>query len=100
MRESYEKQMKILIHGLPENFTSTWETRETTKSVIYHFMRDGWKIEDPEKIIMADYHRLPQRPIFNARKRICSPVIIKFINAADKHTVFSHVKNLKRYNEA
>ena len=26
-------------------------------------------------------------------------MIIKFTNAADKHTVFSHVKNLKRYNE-
>ena len=69
MRESYEKRMNILIHGLPENFTSAWETRETTKSVIYQFMRDGLKIEDPEKISMADYHRLPQRPIFNARKK-------------------------------
>ena len=63
-------------------------------------MRDGLKIENPEKISMADYHRLPQRPIFNARKRICRPVIKKFTNAADTHTVFSHVKNLKRYNEA
>ena len=33
-------------------------------------------------------------------KRICRPVIIKFTNAADKHTVFSHAKNLKRYSEA
>ena len=101
MRESYEKRMNILIHGLPENIASAWETRETTKSIIYLCMRDGLKIEDPQKIIMADYHRLPQRPIFNPRKRICRPVIIKFTNAAsDKHTVFSHVKNLKRCNEA
>ena len=84
MRESYEKRMNILIHGLSENFTSAWETRETTKSVIYQFMRDGLKIEDPEKITVAGYHRLPQKPIFNARKRRCRPVIIKFTNAADK----------------
>ena len=63
-------------------------------------MRDDLKMEDPKKMIVADYHRLPKRPILNARKRICRPVIIKFTNAADNHTVFSHVKNLERYNEA
>ena len=69
MRKSYEKRMNILIHGLAENFTSAWETRETTKSVIHQFMRNGLKIKDTKKIIMADYHRLRQRLIFNTRKK-------------------------------
>ena len=49
---------------------------------------------------MADYHKPSQKLICNGRIRICRPVIIKFTNVADKHTVFLHVKNLKRYNEA
>ena len=53
---------------IPENITSAWETRETTKSIIYQFMRDGLKIEDPKKslwrtitVSLKDQYLIPEK---------------------------------------
>jgi len=67
---------------------------------IYIFMKDCLKIEDLTIISMVDFHRLPQRPIYRDYVELCRPVIIKLSNTADKHLIFSHLKNLKEYNAA
>ena len=61
-------------------------------------MKEGLKIEDPSKITTADCHRLPQRIILKNKVRANRPIIIKLTNADDKHLIFSHLKNLKIYN--
>ena len=98
MLESYEKRFNLLIHGIDENFRYAWETREQTKHLVEDFMKEGLKIEDPSKIAMADCHRLPQRIILKNKVRVNCPIIRKLTNADDKHLIFSHLKNLKIYN--
>jgi len=61
-------------------------------------MKDCLKIDDPTTISMIDFHRLPQRPIYRGHVKVCCPVIIKLSNAADKHLIISHLKNLKIRN--
>ena len=98
MLESYEKRFNLLIHDIDENFRYAWETRLQTKHLVEDFMKEGLKIEDPSKIAMADCHRLPQRIIPKNKVRVNRPIIIKLTNADDKHLIFSHLKNLKIYN--
>ena len=63
MRESYEKRFNVLIHGIPVQEESAWETPLQTLGLIHTFMKKGLRFEDPTLIPLADYHRLPQRPI-------------------------------------
>jgi len=100
MQESYDKRFNILIPGLDENVESAWKNRAPTKEIIQNFMKDCLKIDDPTTISMIDFHRLPQRPIYRDHVKVCRPVIIKLSNAADKHPIFSHLKNLKIHNAA
>ena len=62
-------------------------------------MKDGLKISDPMTIQLADYHRLPQTPVYKNGNRVNRPIIFKLTNAADKRRIFNNVKNLKSYNE-
>ena len=100
MLESYEKRFNLFIHGigLDENFRYAWETQEQTKHLVEDFMKEGLKIKDPSKIATAGCHRLPQRIIPKNKVRVNRPIIIKLTNADDKHLIFSHLKNLKIYN--
>ena len=77
-----------------------WETRQETLKIIHQFMRKGLKIENPSRFEFADYHRLPQRPLYKNRQKVDRPVIIKLTNAADKHEIFAHLRNLKSHNAA
>ena len=96
MKESYGKRVNIFIHGLDENFNLAWETRDATKAVIYEFMKDGLKIQVPSDYLMSDFHRLPQKPLFNNEgQRISRPVTIKLTSAADKRLIFFFAKKLK-----
>ena len=100
MRESYEKRFNVLIHGIPEQEESAWETPLQTLCLIHTFMKKGLCIEDPTLIPIADYHRLPQRPIYDRTgARIMRPIIIKLTNASDKRKIYNNVKNLKAFNE-
>ena len=99
MKESYEKRLNILVHGLRET-ESPWEKREDSLSLFRDFVKDGLKIDDPTSIAVVDAHRLPQRPIFKNGKRICRPLIVKLSTISDKNKIFGHVKNLKNFNEA
>ena len=98
MKESYEKRLNILGHGLREA-ESPWEKREDSLALFHDFMRDGLKIDDPTSIAVVDAYRLPQRPTCHNGKRICRPVIVKLATTLDKNKIFGHVKNLKSFNE-
>lgn len=96
MRESYDKRLNLLIHGVKES-VGPWELKEKTKEILSNFMRDGLRI-DPESISLIDYHRLPQRPIFRANKKVTRPIIIKVATVFDKQRILKSAKNLKQYN--
>ena len=62
-------------------------------------MRDGLNIDDPTSIAVIDAHGLPQRPKYNKGTRICRPLIVKLATISDKNKIFSHLKNLKNFDE-
>ena len=100
MKESYEKRLNIVIHGLEEDRNLAWETRQETLKITHRFMREGLHIENPSRFVFADYHRLPQRLLYKNRQKVDRPVIIKLTSAADKHEIFAHLRNLKSHNAA
>ena len=100
MWESYEKRFNVLIHGILDQEESAWETPLHTLGLIHTFMKKGLRIEDPTLIPLADYHRLPQRPIYDRTgAKIMRPIIIKLTNPSDKCKIYNNVKNLKAFNE-
>jgi len=46
--EAYSKRFNLLVHGLPENHDSAWETREEKTEIFKTFLAEGLKIEDPK----------------------------------------------------
>ena len=98
MKESYEKRLNILVHGLREP-DSPWEKREESLILFHDFVRDGLNIDDPTSIAVVDAHRLPQRPKNKQGTRICRPLIVKLATISDKNKIFSHLKNLKNFDE-
>ena len=100
IRESYEKRCNILIHGIPEPSENAWETPFQTLGQIQNFLKKGLCFDDPAIIPLADYHRLPQRPIFDRNgDKIVRPIIIKLTNVIDKRKIFNNLKNLKTFND-
>lgn len=97
MKESYNKRMNILIHGIEENDASPWETNEQTRKKFNNFVSEGLKL-DPEAIAVADIHRLPQRPKFIKGVKVTRPIIIKLIHTKDKYQIFQNLKYLKNFN--
>ena len=89
MPESYEKRLNILIHGIPEPNNNVWENSLQTLAAIQNFMKDGLLISDPLTIPLADYHRLPQRPVFRDGRKVTGPIIIKLTTAPDIKRIFS-----------
>ena len=61
-------------------------------------MKEALLITDLTMITLADYHRLPQRPIYKEKLRVDRTIIIKLTNAADKR-IFANLKYLKTFNE-
>ena len=100
MKESYEKKFNILIHGLPEISGNIWQKPTETLEHVHKFMKDGLLISDPKSLPLADYHRLPQQPIFKFGRKTTRPIIIKLTNAADKRKISGNLKNLKSCNES
>ena len=68
MKESYEKRLNILIHGIQESPENAWERLDETLARVYDFMKAGLQIKNPTEFALADCHRLPQSPMFNNRK--------------------------------
>ena len=100
MKESYEKRLNILIHGVQESPGNAWERPDETIAHVYDFIKAGLQIKDPTEIALADCHRLPQGTTFSNRKeKLTWPIIIKLINAMDKRRIFTNLHNLKPYNQ-
>ena len=97
MKESYEKRVNILTHGLPEISGNVWEKPIEILEHVHKFMKDGLHISDPKSLPLAHYHRLPQQPIFKFGRKTTRPIIIKLTNAADKQKIFDNLKNIKSY---
>ena len=98
MQESYDKSFNILFHGLEENSSSAWETRDETFKILQNFMKEDVNIAKPSQIALADYHRLPQQPTYKNKVKMNRPIILKVANAFDKNLIFSNLKNLKAHN--
>ena len=96
MRESYNKRLNFLIHGLAEIEGSDWETRDQTQLIYNNCMIKGLQL-DPVSIPLVDIHRLPQQPVVRGGVNIARPIIIELNNAMDKHKIISNLSNLKAY---
>ena len=59
MLESYNKRLNVLIHGIEEDESNTWEKREETVQKFETFLNDGLNI-DPDDIELVNIHRLAQ----------------------------------------
>ena len=55
MKESYEKRLNILIHGIQEDNNNVWEKREKTIEKFQDFLKNGLKI-NPNEIKLSDIH--------------------------------------------
>jgi len=69
IKESYNKRLNILIHGVVEDSESAWENHQKTREKFDDFMLNALEI-DPAKIEVADIHRIPQRPVILQRRKV------------------------------
>ena len=95
MKETYDKRLNLLIHGLEESETNAWETKDQTTKIFHDFLTKGLQI-DPTSMNIIDIHRLPQRPIFvnKAKKKSCHNY--KIINCNGKKTYIFIAKTPKK----
>ena len=86
-----------MIHGLKEQDSSVWETREKTEKTVHKFFHNALNIKNNEDIKFADIHRMPKQPARKNGKKIQQPIIIKLTNLFDKQLIHKSLKNLKLY---
>ena len=99
MKETFNKRLNLLIHGLEESETNAWETKDQTTKIFHDFLTEGLQI-DPTSMNIIDIQKLPQRPIFvNKAKKKNRPIIIKLSTAMERKRIFSSLKHLKIFNE-
>ena len=98
MKETYDKRLNSLIHGLEESETNAWETKDQTTKIFHDFLTKGLQI-DPTSMNIIDIHRLPQRPIFVNKAKKNRAIIIKLSTAMERKRIFSSLKHLKKFNE-
>ena len=87
-----------MIHGLKEQNSNVWETRERTEKTVREFFHNALNIKNSENIKFADIHRMPKQPVLKNRKKIQRPIIVKLTNLFDKQLIYKSLKNLKLYN--
>ena len=97
MKESYDKRLNILIHGILEDNNNVWEKREKTIKKFQDFLKNGLKINLTE-IKLSDIHRIPQQPITKNGRPVHRPIIVKLLTIHDKNLIFKSAKNLSQYN--
>ena len=90
-KESYDKRLNILIHGIDEEVNEqNLQTRQKFEDLLNYTLEI-----DPKSIPVVDLHRLPQ---FSTQKnykyRIPRPIIVKLQTAFDKR-LFSQLGKLK-----
>ena len=74
MKESHDKRLNILIHGIKEEENLAWEKRDETVKKFKNFLENGLKIQDPEDMNYVDIHRLPQYPLKKNGKTVHRPI--------------------------
>ena len=85
MKESYEKRLNILIHGIQESLVNAWERPGEILAHVYDFMKASLQVKNPTEIGLANCHQLPQSPMFsNRNEKLTWPIIIKLVNVTDK----------------
>ena len=97
MKESYDKRLNILIHGIQEDNNNVWEKREKTIEIFQDFLKNGLKI-NPNEIKLSDILRLPQQPITKNGIPVHRPIIVKLLIIHDKNLIFRSAKNFGPYN--
>ena len=93
MKESYDKRLNILIHGIQEDNNNVWEKREKTIDKFHKFLKNSLKIS-PNKIKLSDIYRLPQQPITKNGRPVHRPIIVKLLTIHDKNLIFKSEKIL------
>ena len=96
--EAYSKRFNILIHGLKEQDSNVWETREKTEKTVREFFHNALNIKNSDNKKFADIHRMPKQPVLKNGKKIQRPIIVKLTNLFDKQLIYKSLKNLKLYN--
>ena len=66
MRESYDKRLNVLIHGLKE---TERESKQQSKIIFEAFLKEALNLEH-DSIKTIDLHRLPQRAVKKADKKV------------------------------
>ena len=97
MKESYDKRLNILIHGIQEDNNDIWEKREKTIKKFQDFLKNGLKINSNE-IKLSEIHRLPQQPITKNGRPVHRPIIVQLLTIHDKNLIFKSAKNIGPYN--
>ena len=87
MKESYDKRLNILIHGIQEDNNNVWKKREKTIKKFQDFLKNGLKI-NPNEIKLSDIHRLPQQPITKNARPVHRPIIVKLLRIRNKNLIF------------
>jgi len=80
MRESYNKRLNILVHGIDENSDGNFETKTETKKIFDEFLKEALNI-NPKSIGVVDLHRLPQHRVTRHGRKVTRPIIIKLQSA-------------------
>ena len=94
MKESYDKRLNILIHGIQEDNNNVWEKRVKTIEKFQDFLKNGLKI-NPNEIKLSD---ILQQPITKNGRPVHQLIIVKLLTIHDKNLIFKSAKNLGQYN--
>ena len=87
-----------MIHGLKEQDSNVWETREKTEKTVREFFHNALNINNSDNIKFTDIHRMPKQLVLKNGKKIQRPIIVKLTYLFDKQLIYKSLKNLKLYN--
>ena len=79
MKESYDKRLNMLIHGMQEDNNNVWKKREKTIEKFQNFLKNGLKITNPNEIKFLDIPRLPQQPITKNGRPVHRLIVVKLL---------------------
>ena len=98
--QNFDRRITKLEYLVEELMELKKPTRETTLQLVQDFMKRGLQIKGLSAIMLADYHRLPQRPVLKNGIKVNRSIIIKLTNSNNKRLIFGSLKNLKQFNNA
>ena len=96
MRESYDKRLNLLVHGVEE--TEGNDTKNQTKAIFDKFLTKVLGLA-PDDIDIVDLHCLPQHTIRRDGKKMNRSIIFKVLTTFDKELIYQNIAKLKKFNE-